>query len=640
MRSERVSTFSRLLNLTAFMVLIALTFSCVGTLDSTEPEKTNVVGQETDTLSFEGVQLIQAISHDKVEVYFFPPSSNPEDVTFYIYHDGLYAPLSVAATSLETDYRGYMRYVITGLQVATTYSVKVEAFDRELDITSANNNVEIVTTYDNVTAEFHGLASAVSLPGIAGMYGIKVTWPSANSIGTSFNPNELDVKGYVVTVLNADTLTPADFDNTSYSAPQRMVYEVSEDSVSYIVNALTPGTNYYVRVRSLHFGYYQNSSDSSYNVERNNKYAKIATYSDDISDIDFDAAGFLASLGAGELGLSTINTVWSSPVGVFSHFRIYYSTEFNDAQLTLYSGDIVCNGQETTDSGVYCKQLDYDATGAMITDLTALSDYKMVLMVCVDDDCGLTRRIPSSVASIRTEPKFASFGGITSVEMANDVNNLDHAQLNISSPLLSSGMIHGLLVQYNGADGTEAHSLNHPFTANNTSLGVLPFNYETDSTIIVTGVDIVSGSAYCFTVTPFIYASDSSIELDSTQSVQICYAPIIEAPSEFEFLGVSNCMGITGGYASVMWVPPTAGLYSHYDLYIREAGSTFSYASAVSGLDPAYTHIRVDGDVTQYTIPYLASGTTYVVGVLTYFSLQGIPYRSEYNAGVTTCTIP
>lgn len=637
---------SQILLLALFLGLISISQSCVGTRQSYQTENTKIYGEKKINFDFSGIELVVPISHDKVELYFFPIAGiDPENITYYIYHDGQEYPETIPATSLFTDYRGYLVHTISNLRPLTSYSFIVEAKHIKDNTNSANQKALSGTTFSNKTAVFGGISEIYNLPGVQGMYGIEVSWGAAQSLGTEFNPNEIDVIEYEIIAIDAEKLTPVDFDNDFYTSPDRMVFKSAKTNVNYIVNGLLPGTPYYVRVRAIHSGSLSNLGNPNYKLEENNKYRKITTYSDSLSSIDFDPTSFSGSMGLGEEGLSSIDFTWKNAIGVFDHYRIYYTMDgsITDSSLSMYSGDAICNGKETANPKIFCKQFLDNVSKGTITDLVGYTEYRSVLSVCLNQECASAMRLISNIAKTKTSPPLAQFPGIKNIRLSDDPNDLDTVVIEYYAPLFSSGIIDGLLVVFTGEDQTESIPLNHPITPelNLTDFLVRPFNIRTETMLEISNVNFTDYSSLCFSIQPFAYDTPTSIKTDEGSASKDCFTPIVTPPSESQFLGITSCAGQGGGFASLSWSPPTAGIYSDYEIYYIEntGGTFFSYPNALSG-SPGYRKVVVDRLESGLTIPFLESGKTYLFGALTYFSFNGVDYRSTFNSGVVSCTIP
>jgi hypothetical protein len=610
--------------------------SCVGEIESGQ-QKLNKSAQLPPNVDFyDGLFEVKAIANDKVEVYFYPSDTESISTVYEISYQGLESPISIPSEILVADYRGLYMYRLQDLTQDTDYEFSVQVRDTETGEQSYNLTTKTVTTFDNDTADFNGITKVEALPGIAGMNGIKVIWPQARKEGSLVSPQELDPTNYVVTVINGDRYTPADFDNESIPNTFRKVVNVNPDQISVQINGLAAETKYYIRVRAVHYGYTQFGSDSDYKVETNNSYLSHTTLSSDTTNIEFDQESFAVSIPDTAAGLTSANLTWSSASGVFDHYRIYYTNDTNTNLESFSTPDGTCNGQESTNSKIYCSKMRFEDISGTVSSLSPHSTYSFAIAVCTSLSCEASNRVMSSTISAKTTPPEAYFEGIRNISDPIYSDKTDSIYLEMVAPDLDTGIADGLLILYIDEVGNEYY-LNHPDDPNNSSLDYTPFDFSTANTIEISNIDDLSESTeYCFKLLPFLYDNDGEVIPTPRTYLPKCISPKISAPTLEEFSGAESCYAIGANYLGIDWTMPDAGIYSHFEVIIREGSAGFSFADAIAG-DPSYTTIFIDDSNNNYAITPLASGTSYQLGVLSYFEKEGTQYRSEFN-NVLTCT--
>ncbi|MEK6624264.1 MAG: hypothetical protein AABY86_04815, partial [Bdellovibrionota bacterium] len=74
-RTERVQAFAALPVLVSLSILLS---ACVGTIESTKVPKSVTVPVAVPSIAFKGIEDVEPIAHDKVEVTFFPATGDAE----------------------------------------------------------------------------------------------------------------------------------------------------------------------------------------------------------------------------------------------------------------------------------------------------------------------------------------------------------------------------------------------------------------------------------------------------------------------------------------------------------------------------------------------------------------------------------
>lgn len=633
----------------ALAIVTTIVFGCVGTIQDANNDLSKAA-DSTDNikLTYSGIVSAVPIANDKVEV-FFPQSELDADSTAYVIrYDGLQVPIYVYGTSLRPDYRGLLRFTVSGLRIDTTYTFSIQVRDVKTGVESNNTATKQVKTFANFTANFNGITEVRNLSGDEGTTGIQVVWVPAEIKG-GIQKDEIDPIEYQITLIDGTVLNPGSMNDTAFSDPVRKVISAGADKRSVTINGLLPGRKYFVQVRAIHYGYSQFSADRNYLLEKNTRYLQISTYSDDMSSINFDESSFRLTLPPGSGGLYSLAASWTTPEGNFDHYRLYYTLQ-GATSLTNYlsaeDGDAVCNGTETLNNAISCIPVASNHNlNNLITGLDVNKTYDVVLAICASLRCEKSKRIYTSVFTQTTTPAVADFQGIKSIDPAKSITNLDQITLNFDLPNFLSGNISGYILRYYGNDPSNASpfSVNDPDVLNTTGLSVLPYNVQNDTSITVTGVDPLTTDQYCFMLVPFSYNFDGTKNYGDTSGiVPKCVLPSIKGPDKNQFPGIdldaSSC-DVINSSVTLKWNAPAAGIFSNYEIFSVNDQPSFTFSSAVDYANNTYERLLLNSTTTNYRFIGLQPGKTYRFGVLTYYSSIDGPIRSEYNTNLFSCSL-
>lgn len=618
--------------------------SCVGTIQDADSTKTIGAGEGSEKgIDYAGILSARAIAHDKVEIFFPVAEGDPDELAYVIRYDGQQIPLYIFGSSLRPDYRGQLRATVKNLNISSNYVFSVQVREIKKGVESNNSVNKLVKTFNNVTSNFDGVSELRHLSGAAGTTGIEVHWNPAEVRGTVINKDEIDPIEYKVTIIDGAALNPGSMNNAEFTEPQRKIITASSDKRKIVVNGLSPDRKYYVQVRAIHHGTTVYGVDPNYKKEENTNYLEISTYSDDVGDIDFADSSYQLSYPQGSGGLYSLNAKWAAPTGNFDHYRIYYTVK-NTANLNNYlnlnNQDTQCLGAETADSNVRCYFVGPSLLNTTLSELNPYVEYDTLLVICLSVNCEAGKRRITEVRSMKTAPPVAQFDGITRIDGAININELDRMFLHFSLPVFSTGNISGYYVKYYGSDPSSTPVIiNNP----NNSSGLTIGNYSltTSTSIEVIGIDPTSQSNYCFKVVPYIVNLDNSItEADESTLPVSCRSPGITGPTIADFSGFENfSCNVSNGQIILNWNAPLTGVYSHYQIFYQNTLPDFSYGAAIDSGNSAYTRLLVNPSLTSYTLSGLQAGTTYRVGILTYFLSSNGIIRSEFNTGFISCSL-
>lgn len=632
----------------SYLILNIVFIGCVGTIKESDPINTKASSESDKSISdYIGISSATAISNARVEVTFPAAEGDADQIAYVIRYDGQQIPTYVYGSALRPDYRGLLKHTLTNLQSDTRYSFTVQVRNIKKNLESANNLSKVTKTFNNVTAIFNGLSTVRNLSGADGLNGIEAIWPEAEIRGGIVNKDEVDPIEYQVTVIDSNYLNPGDMNNESYGEPKRKVYSIQGNKRSATINGLRAGTKYYVQTRAVHYGYSisTNSSNINYKKEQNTNYLEISTYSENLGSLNFDNSSFKTFFPSGIAGLYSVQLNWTPPTGNFDHYRIYYSIDGTtnlSNYLNVSTLDNACSGNEVADANVKCQFIDSNVNNFLLTGLETNTKYNLSLAVCLTRSCESGKRVFSNILTHTTTPPVASFRGITSIDGAKEIIKLDRMYLNFETPDFSSGNISGFIVQYFGVDvnNTTPTSLNDTDSLNTSLLDVQPFDYRIDTIIEISGIDPSAATPYCFLITPFTYNNDGTKTLHRGGLIPQCKTPQIKGPSLLEFVGIdSYTCDVLSRTLTVYWTKPTAGIYSHFELFHVPNAASFNFGEAFDWENNTYERIQVDPSRSTYSITNLQPGRSYRAGLISFYDFINGAIRSEINTNTIQCNL-
>lgn len=620
--------------------------SCVGEIQTSVKAVTESSPRGSESsISFGGISEAIGIADDKIEVYFSGATGGSKKFTYFIYVGNQPLPVSVSEEVLERDYRGLYRHTITGLDIGTEYVLKVDAKDIE-DSTIYSTKTSISeSTFSNHVADFSGVSSVRNTAGVDGVNSLEVRWGHASIPGGVFDHGD-GPDTYEIILLEADKLSPAALDDDTLDEEDgRIVKTVPYSSTvtEATVRGLKEDTSYYVAVRCIHEDSIDDASNPKLRSEMNHRYIEAKTLSSDASNLEYDPDEFELRANSGELATTSLIASWGSFSGVFHHFRVYYALENNlnaDTRFCNTGGNSELNAGQTL-----CKKTGNFDRSVTLGDLIPQVSYNASLVVCIDSLCTQSIFLPMSTASTTTNPGSVSLG---SVSLASNLEQIGSVFLRYSAIDFSNGYFDGLGIQFttdsndlqawlagNGPKPTVYFIENSPSADHD--LVYENFNYKTDTSIEVSGLNYSAEQTYCFTIFPFNY--DSSMpggkRYFSENSSWQCEVVQSSAPSTSQFTGFKSAKAINN-LVELSWDQPSGGMYSHYEVFYRSAASasdtSFSFVQAARDTTVNYdysTYQRVllsadsgSGALTSFDLDGLANGF-YILGLSTY-----------YNAGV------
>ncbi len=611
----------------AFLIwplLILSLYSCVGTVQDTSQPLTKINDAPPAPLTFAGITQASAISDSRIEVFFYPATGGSGLYTYdIIYGDSPY-PTSIPSEVLQPDYRGLLRYTLTGLDRLSSYVIKVEVRDRATEAPSSSGASKTVTTFENMVADFNGISSASNTPGQDGKDSIRVRWTPARISG-GLAKQAWDPKTYEIVVIDSERLSMTDMDTTSFGPGDgRWVFGVNHENMlnEYIVRGLPSSKKFFVRMRALH----EASVNDVYNPRRrselNTKYIQISTLSGNLADINFETDSFSVSLTSGEQGLNAIDTTWTAARGVFDHYRLYYSEE-NGGVASGTLPDLCLTPIQSPDGEtIFCKKAEFQESGALISGLKPYTTYEVTLVLCATMACSSNERIVGPVRTITTDPSMPNFNGLKEIKIAKNLEELETLTLTYDTPSFVSGYFDGLILRMRRTlDGSDDDV---EITESSNGQYHDSYNFLSGNQIIVRGISYLEDEPYCFSLYPYKWDTDGLTKREFPNNTWKCVTPIPEAATSIQFPGLVGGTS-SQGVISLYWEPPQTGVFSHYELFwTKTSGSPFIWGNAISEAGnnfnfSNYGRQMIEPGQLSATLNQFSDGT-YTFGMITYFS--------------------
>ena len=641
-----------------FALIFNLSFlvSCVGTIEETRFETTEVVADAVEYERFDGINEAIAISHDKVEVYFYEAENiNAENVAYQIHYDGAEYPIFVPGNALSPRADSRLMYTVDGLVPNREYYFEVQFLNLLTGQVSSSTEKKVVKTFYNRTADFYGVESVIHQPGPDGTNFVKVSWGAAVRESSGVIPMLADVSKYEVTVLNASRLI-SDFDNENLPNEERKIAYFNESSTYGIIGGLQPNNTYYIRVRAIHHGYYENLDNIDYQHEKNNKYVEITMLSGDGSEIDFESDSFVVTKPDGVEGLNSAVANWDFPTGgAFDHFRIIYkgSDPESEDQTVIENTLRVINPSGSCNlnpDGIYCRQIDFSTNSANILDLNVDWHYTFILAVCLNESC--SSYILSDTEDILTVGDVANFNGFEGFELGSNFGELSFLKLSLTPPDLSQGLLEGIIIYYdidnNGGNFKALNPIGEVSSfVEGSDLSLMPYDFVNDDEIILSGLDVENLLALFFKNNlPESFSTDEVAKSYFFKYQRVTVSGVIEEDLEKpareikpvlvaanEVINVTNC-DITPGYTRVDWELPTSGIYTNFKadvlvgtniidtIYFSEGTNSFQQIDYFSTLGVGLS------DVIKFRIR----------PIILYNGIEYDPLLKSFEVTTVTCT--
>lgn len=664
----------------AIMIIALSLLSCVGTVSDKNAKDSKVQSTTSSNAaaSFEGLQSINPISHDKVELFFLPASGDPANLTYEIYINNSPIPVKIGGRSLSTNASGLYYFAVTGLSLQTLYNFNmrvIEAGSETQALQLDPSKSMSAMTYANETADFMGASSLQLGAGETGKNTVTAKWVPATITGTNLNPKPRDPVAYEIIYIS-QLGGIANLNNPNYHGTDRVVIQTPSSIGSppaldkdreYTITGLNADTTYYVQVRAIHKAYYDYVSvDPLYKRELNTHFLKIKTLASGAL-FDFNSSLVYLTNPDGENGLTNLDVSWIPASGEFNHYRVCYkqvATALGPEPVVDYLQDadldLILNNTAA------CLQKPSSTTNVRLGGLTSYAYYQVKVLACKNIACDSTNRIKSDLTQKRIITNIAPFTGILSIQNPSDDTKLKEITINFDAPVISTGYLNRFkLYCYNSVtdtnpaelalDGSTSAATGKTNCDGIKSMTTMPATLADYASLdnIVLELPVINGSArYCFSLLPSIYSIYLNQE-NKQNAIIKCFTPEIKTPNILQFPGRDNLCSVSDKSISITWPTPTGGLYSKYMVLYREKtlpSDLFNFPKATSdylanktnnSLLSVYKSIdNLDKTTLTYTINSLVPGRSYSIGVLTYLEDGSNKVFSQFNLNIGDCTLP
>lgn len=652
------------ISLLYFFIFLSIISGCVGTVQETAPENTLKVENPPTTFDYSGITTSRAVSHNKIEIEFYP--YNGSDVTYKLYINNAETPVTIDPQSLVTTNGGRLLYTIDNLQADREYKLKLRAFKQDASLSTGENEV-YTKTFDNVVADFEGVSKISLVPGDTSG-AIRIDWiaPAMSGIFTS---GPFDPVHYEVSVISQIGGAP-NLNNSSYAGTDKIVKLVPSPPAranplsnpnSTTIEGLMPNTTYYVQVRAINtlwMNYKENPDVTNIPVSRevNTRYLLIKTAAND-NLFDFNQSTIVLANAPGSDAFDKIDVFWQTGSGNFSGYRIFVKKYTGSADPTTDDQLIESNLQSMNSLGNYF-QVNSSLTSKRITGLENGGYYQVKVALCKTVSCPVESTSPdaaiiSDLTSIRIRPTLAPFSGIHAISPPGQFSEGDVVNLKFDAPLVSLGFAtnvefycvnpadHTEMVRFDGATAISGSGVSR---CNGLSLiGTIP-SLDTYTSQKVKGINTNGTTEYCFAASPAIIGYGADVRLSPSEMNVRCSYPEIQPPTVAQFPGFSGGCSLDGLSAQVQWNLPTGGIYSNFKIFwkLKEDNNKFSFPEAIVNSIGYSSSSLLSAAATNFTISNLMPGEVYQVGVLSVADMTS-PVQdlySEYNLKVIDCIIP
>ena len=636
-------------------VLSKLT-SCTGEIESSEIRETEAAESESSSIFFEGVKEVNAISNSKMEIYFLPAKGSDnagKEKVYMVNVTEIPLPISLPESILVKDYRGYLKYTITGLEIGKSYTVGVDVREEGAEYIFKTKKKITKSTFDNYVSDFSGVSFLSNAAGPIGTDSINIRWASPK-IFNSGSEADGNVDYLEVTVIDSSKLTPADMNNMDLGANEgrytkSVLYDPSVVSTTF--RGLPSNTKFYVQVRAIHVKSEFNVYQPELRSELNTNYLTITTLKQDFDGLgSFTPESFVVQSAVGKLALSSVSLFWESVDAVFDHYRIYFADDNVSLDIGSSSFPTGCSTSGIKLDGIeaFCKKIKYDLNSTNISGLRKITTYNFTIVLCLDFECHGANRILMATKSHKTEPSIASFSGVVSVNPSTSAEYLGKMLLNYEKISFNDGYFDGLVVEMSRNSvnpSSESTVISHDYIGD---LIVREYDFFNDTQIVIDNIDYETLSLpYCFSIYPFLYDASGS-RLNYPNDSWICSNANLAntTPTLEDFSGFETGF-VDSGIVTLSWLPAQRGVYTHFEIFYRKTAGAFSISDAIQETTVDYNFenyerflVPADDEASNY-IKIISNLNTqvYQFGILTYIaSSEGI-LRSELNNNVLSCDL-
>jgi hypothetical protein len=680
----------QLVKRTFMLLLLLLTTGvltgCVGTVEEGSPNETEYYEPKKYSFYYPGITAARAISHDKIEIDFFPTFGR-EKYTYYLYVNGN-DPVELNLEALDDAGGGKLMYTMKDLNINQTYKLKITAEEIETGDVSSGEAEYYISTFDNRTARFAGINTVEKVVGQSDTQ-VNVYWVAPDMDGT-FAAENYDPVYYEVTYIS-EIGGYKNLNNPDYGGTDRQTVRVPPSGVAspgfnpseVKITNLQPDTRYYFQVRAINKlwndMYNANPDEIPVDKEVNTRFTSVKM-DGSTSLFDFNRNSLVLQNAPGAEAYSKFFAFWEYGEGTFHGYRIFIHkyTGSDDAtiddQLTdVKMQEIIDNNWTSGDS--YYADMEPTETSFTASSLSEFNWYQVKVALCKTIACPLDPADPnaaiiSNPQAIFTDAVLAPFGGINFIGNPEDASTIDQIKLSTDTPTLSVGHaeeMHLYCLDPVNFDPTNPSTYvqfpSTPFAAISSSIthcdGLMyTETLDLNTTVLpIRGVknvntDGLDDAHYCFAMAPAITTKGAyNKSMDPSDWVVRCIHPEIKVPNINEFPGITSTCTINQNQVTVGWEAPLGGIYNQYRVfwYQKPAGTdSFNFADAIADANGAAGDYNDSGFLSDSTFTYtmnnLRPGKRYQIGVLTVaYDAATTPVTelySEHNLNVLDCDIP
>jgi len=642
----------------SFLVMLS---ACVGKIEEANVPNTTQFVTDPILFSYNGIATANAVSHDKIEITFQKVDGPTTDYSYKLYINDSEVGTEMLLNSLTTHLGGRYYFLVTNLDINSSYKFRVRAFNKKTGAQSKDEASIQAKTFDNVVADFRGIVNLQAVPGQESR-AIRVKWDKVPFfIASPTKPN--DPVRYEVIYAK---LSPAELFNPL--SLHRSIKTISPITVAQHpteadIDDLDANTTYYFTVRAIHrmYGNYLSSGASYIPVDRENNTKFLSFKTNDAEGLpDFNPEKFRAKNALGQSGYTDIETTWARSWGAFYAMKIIYKRSTIDF-LEQDFVDIPLKANDQA-SGIFTVT-DPFLTRKTIVGLETGATYKLQLLLCKSpvSDCPIagtatTRAGRSDTQTIQVKPSLASFMGIISLSNPDNPDFLNEVTINFDPPVTSVGWADGMKFYCVGNNNTQ-HELSNTTPISHADAGVcngltrgeIPPDVSSFNKLKVSGT-LLNGSEYCFTGTPYIFNTMGSIsaQLNDGQRIKRCITPQILTPTIQQFSGAETIAANQDNRSiTLTWNQPTGGIYNRSVVFWKKRLetsniSTFSFNQAVSEYQSTYASTagnrNTNCGVSNYCFETITTGNTLTTqtGLVTGIHEMGVlSLITNTNSGTT-----
>jgi len=147
----------------------------VGKIEEANVPNTTQFVTDPILFSYNGIATANAVSHDKIEITFQKVDGPTTDYSYKLYINDSEVGTEMLLNSLTTHLGGRYYFLVTNLDINSSYKFRVRAFNKKTGAQSKDEASIQAKTFDNVVADFRGIVNLQAVPGQESR-AIRVKW--------------------------------------------------------------------------------------------------------------------------------------------------------------------------------------------------------------------------------------------------------------------------------------------------------------------------------------------------------------------------------------------------------------------------------------------------------------------------------